>query len=414
MAPTGTSALQGREDVSEKALFHLRQWRRWMPHMPVALWMLMTFVIAVIAWLQPHRLNMMVYRTAVNAWWNGAQVYTDGIHGFLYFPTSIVLFMPFVAFGSGWDDQIWRLASLLIYMGAVWRLVRLLAGEHSYTVAGIALLLLLPASGSDLLRGQATIAMMGLIIHAALEVHHERWTSAAILSALSLALKPLAIVYVLIAMVLYKPLRWRLPLALLVFLVLPYAFGSIEYVTAQYVAAIHKLLIAGQPDTGRWNDLAAILTAAQIDLPKWVILGLRVLAAGIVLGALIFAVRRPQPLAALLPMMLSITYILVFNPRTEQGGYMTLALFCGLATGLAWISSRRWMVAIGAPFTLAFGNQVYGNTLYRATDMWLKPTLGLVCLTGLVALSLWPRSKAPVTESSAPLPDVNIAPLSAE
>lgn len=372
-------------------LSRLRNWRSWAPHVPVALWLTMGLATAIVAWVQPHRLNMKVYRVAVESWWAGADLYSEGIHGFLYLPPSVTLFMPFVWLGPGWDDQAWRWLQFLLYTSAAWRLARLLAPGRPYGLAAFAAILILPAAGSDMVRGNASIAMMALLIHAAVDMARGRWTVSAAAAALAFALKPLAIAWLLVAGVLYRPLRWRLPLLVALLFVLPFLTAPADYVLAQYLAAGQKLLVAGQPDSGRWNDIAALLGAAGFDWSSTTVLALRAAAALAVLG-LAWTVRDDTPeRRAALQLMLCVTYILVFNPRTEQGGYMTLALFAGLLAGWAWGSGQRLVAGALVVFALALGTQAYGAWIYRPTDRWLKPALGLTFLALLAGTALWRR-----------------------
>lgn len=367
----------------------LRNWQRWAPHVPAGLWGLMVVATAIVAWVQPHRLNMKVYRVAVENWWAGADLYIEGIHGFLYLPPSVTLFMPFVWLGAGWDDQAWRWLQAILYTTAVWRLAVLMAREHAYVLVGFAAVVILPAAGSDMVRGNASMAMMALLIHAAVDAARGRWTLSAAAAALAFALKPLAIAYLLVVGVLYRPLRWRLPLFVALLFALPYLTGPADYVTAQYVAAGNKLLVAGQPTAGRWNDIAALLTAAGIELPGLAVLAIRAAAALAVLGLCWAAMREEPERRAVIQVMLCTTYILVFNPRTEQGGYMTLAMFGGLLAGWAWSRGRRAVSIACVVFSLALGTQAYGNFIYRPTDLWLKPALGLVFLAALAGVVLW-------------------------
>lgn len=380
----------------------LRNWKAWTPHVPAGLWLLMGIATAIVAWVQPHRLNMRVYRVAVENWWAGAELYVEGIHGFLYLPPSVTLFMPFVWLGAGWDDQAWRWLQFVLYTGAVWRLARLMARENAYVLASFAAVVMLPAAGSDMVRGNASVAMMALLIHAAVDMSQRRWTLSAFAAALAFALKPLAIAYLLVVGVLHKPLRWRLPLFVVALFALPYLTAPADYVTAQYLAAGQKLMVAGQPSSGRWNDIAALLTAADLALPGLAVLAIRAAAAAAVLGLAWAAMRRAPERQAVLQVMLCLTYILVFNPRTEQGGYMTLAMFGGLVAGRAWSGGRRVVGAGFVLFSLALGTQAYGNAIYRPTDLWLKPALGLVFLLLLAGAVLWRPSDAAAVADSAP------------
>ena len=84
------------------------------------------------------------------------------------------------------------------------------------------------------------------------------------------------------------------------------------------------------------------------------------------------------------------TYLMLFNPRTELGNYMGLAAVIGVfmvRDGVHW----QARVGFGA-MILAMGTQAYGEWIYRPTDVWLKPLLALVFAVWLVGGILWPRA----------------------
>ncbi|MEA1672535.1 hypothetical protein [Nitrospirillum sp. BR 11163] len=43
-----------------------------------------------------------IYAEATWAWWQGAEIYEDGINGFLYLPSSAVLFTPWAYLPPCW------------------------------------------------------------------------------------------------------------------------------------------------------------------------------------------------------------------------------------------------------------------------------------------------------------------------
>ena len=154
----------------------------------------------------------------------------------------------------------------------------------------------------------------------------------------------------------------------------------------QYLAFIDKMKVASDPGPGRWNELTQMLEHFGVRLPAEVMTGVRLVAALAVLGLGWLASRRFGPAArAVLLLMLCVSYTLVFNARTEEGSYMTLAAFAGLLAGLAVGRGHRRGAAAFIGLALALGTQGYGNWIYRPTDIWLKPLLALGFIAFLAA-----------------------------
>jgi len=142
---------------------------------------------------------------------------------------------------------------------------------------------------------------------------------------------------------------------------------------------VDELLFAAQPGVTRFNDIAMMLHRFAIDLPAPAILALRIAGAVATLWLAALAVRRrPLERSAIAVLMLAVTYLVVFNPRSELGSYMNLAALVGISAALAWYRGEKTTAVLLALLILGFGTQVYGNWLYRLTDVWLKPLLGLV------------------------------------
>jgi hypothetical protein len=182
---------------------------------------------------------------------------------------------------------------------------------------------------------------------------------------------------------------------MLVVLLLPFLHPDPHYVAAQDVAMVDELLFAAQPGITRFNDIAMMLHRFAIDPPSEVILALRIAGAAAALCLAALAVRR-RPLAesAIAVLALAVAYLVVFNPRSELGSYMNLAALVGISAALAWYRGEQKAAVLLALLILGFGTQVYGNFLYRLTDVWLKPLLGLVYFGWLAHRILVPPKPA--------------------
>jgi hypothetical protein len=359
------------------------------------LWAILLIATSVLAVRHPAGSIFDAYRDGVHHWWAGEPLYSRNARSFVYLPSSPLLFTPFVLLGPPLDDLAWRIVSVALFLFALRRLARIVLPDHARLAMAIILLLMLPCAGVNVQRGQAEIAMAGLMFLGAADAAQARWWRATLWLCLAVALKPLAFVLVLLYCVLFGPLRYRLVVGMLVVLLLPFLHPEPHYVAAQDAAMVDELLFAVQPGVTRFNDVAMMLHRFGIDPPSRVILALRIAGAAATLSLAAVAVRR-RPLAesAIAVLALAVTYLVVFNPRTELGSYMNLAAVVGLSVALAWYRGEQTTAVLLALLILGFGTQVYGNFLYRLTDVWLKPLLGLVYFGWLARRILVPPKPA--------------------
>lgn len=320
----------------------------------------------------PSRSIFDVYRDGVAHWWASAPLYGAGMRAFVYFPSSVLVFTPFAALGQPLDDLAWRLFSVALFALGLWRLARLVRPDHPGTALALIMLLLLPCSGVDVQRGQATVAMAGWIFLGAADAAERRWSRAALWLCFAVALKPLAIVPLLLFGAVFPPLRWRLALGVALVFAAPFLRSDPAYVWAQQVAMVHTLTHAADLGITRFNDVGMMLERFGLDLSAPALLALRAVAALLTLVlALVAARRMPPPECAVAVLALGMAYLMLCNPRTELGNYMGMAAVIGLF--MVHVPPRPWLGAV----ILAMGTQAYGNWIFRPTDVWLKPALCL-------------------------------------
>jgi alpha-1,2-mannosyltransferase len=343
-----------------------------------SLWAILLIAVSVLAVRHPAGSIFDAYRDGVHHWWAGEPLYSHSARSFVYLTSSPLIFTPFVLLGPPLDDLVWRICSVVLFLYALWRLVRLILPDHARLAMAFILVLMLPCAGVNVQRGQAEIAMTGLMFLGAANAAQARWWRATLWLCLGFALKPLALVLMLLYGALFKPLRGRLSAGVLVVLLLPFLHPDPHYVIAQDVAMVDELLFAAQPGITRFNDIAMMLHRFAIDLPAPVILMVRLAGAAATLWLAALVVRRrPLEQCAIAVLALAVTYLVVFNPRSELGSYMNLAALVGISAALAWYRGDRTAAVLLALLILGFGTQVYGDWLYRPTDVWLKPLLGL-------------------------------------
>ncbi|MBK1842902.1 hypothetical protein JHL17_36480 [Azospirillum sp. YIM B02556] len=92
-------------------------------------------------------------------------------------------------------------------------------------------------------------------------------------------------------------------------------------------------------------------------------------------------------------LMLGAWYLVLFNPRTEEGSYLGIAVLTSLAALLEHRRPRAGAVPLLLGLAVAgLGLHFYGGWFYRPTQMWLKQALTLALLGYPVWLVVTRRS----------------------
>ncbi len=351
----------------------------------IGLWLIFNVIVLILVWRDPFDHTVVGnYRRAAEGWWAGKDIYGPGIDGFLYLPSFAVLYTPFVLMGYI-GDVLWHVLSAGLLTFAIWRAVKLYVPQRPFEAFGLALLLALPAASAALRNGQATTAMVALMLLGALAVAEKRWWLAAALLALAFAIKPLALVLLLLMGALYRPLTGRLVICVLIVLLAPLLHPDPAAALHVYGLAVDKLLASSAPSRQTWSDITGLFDSIGLPMPAAALTALRVVLALLTLGIGYPAVRRQNGAFAALDLFaLAVCYLMLMNPRTEENTYIMLAVVLGLFAAILQV--RRpgcWQTKLVIVFCIALGLHNFGNWIFRPTEYWLKP---LICIAFLPIL----------------------------
>lgn len=194
-------------------------------------WLAPMLVISLLVALAPERRTVTpLYHGAAAAWWAGKDLY-HGPSGMNYLPQFAVLFSPFHWLPVPVGDILWRWCEAALLAAGVWSLCKDGAGSGEQG-AGLkeatrsflyASLLTMPLCLAAFRNGQANGMLAGLGLYGAACLARRRWWAAAVLLALSIGMKPLGVVMLLLAAVVYAPLRLRLVAALAALALFPFS-----------------------------------------------------------------------------------------------------------------------------------------------------------------------------------------------
>ena len=380
------------------------------------IWLLFFAIVAVLAFFQPaHRTVTHNYSRAAYQWWNSENMYSLQGKGFLYFPQSVLIYAPFswqefpkdlkkfnkqplgetllptlmLRFG----EVFYRAFAMGLFGWAIWRMCRFF--QTDATTASLFCLvtvLALPASLTAGKNGQFNMLLSASMILAALCVSEKRWWSATAWLILGVIAKPLGLVPLLLIGALYRPLWWRLPLGMLVFVALSFVHYDPSYVLNQWNMCIKQVTIASIPPGNNYDDIAAMFRTFGFDLPDKQWFPVRAVFAFVTLG-LAWRLKKiyPSALAPFLVTALSAAYLMVFNPRTEAVSYIILSPYVALFAAILFrekaVTPVAWILVF---LCIGLGSDCYGD-IYKLTRIWFKPLLALVFF---VILGMWAFRKS--------------------
>jgi hypothetical protein len=340
-----------------------------------------------------------VYVAAAQRWLAHQALYdTSTIDGFQYFPQSALLFVPFTWLGVTGASVAWRALWWGLYAFGIWRVATLLAPRRRRLAFLIATGLSLGPAVGSLANGQANLALGALTLHVAADLSARRWWRATALLALGLALKPLMAVLLLLVWVLYRPMAWRLPLALLLVVLAPLLVNDAAYLMSQYATCVTKLGMTSTPDR-LFEDLRGLLASLGWWMPHPVFLAARALAALGVLW-LCWRARRqlPGPEAAVLTAALAVGYLMLFNPRTLSSSYVMTGSLAGVFAAVYLFERQRALLLVMACSSLSWtlNRHWHGFAFIR---YWLQPCACLAFLAVFAREALVPRQRLPAAPS---------------
>ena len=341
------------------------------------------------------------------------ELYSQG--GYFYLPAGLLVYAPFRSMAPSLAAGVWLAVFAAVFTWGCYQLMaRLLprgSGEiESSWLAGVVLLINIPAAWFNFKGVQSQIIMTGAMMLSAAAIMRAQWLWATFWLFVAIVFKPLALVMALLCGVLCPRMRLPLIIALAVVVALPFVFFDIGYLVQQYRDFFIKLWLTAVAPPEDWPfraDLVTLLQALGIRLPPLAALAVRVMAG---LGTLYLAWRVRQ--AGMLRsfgfalLILSCCYINLFTPRNE---YLSFVLLTPSLAALAFLVLARdggdwhgWL--------LIFAALVLGMWWSLAIDAVLKPAIVVVMYGWLAWLMAQPerwRASADAGDGSVKLQPVH-------
>jgi Glycosyltransferase family 87 len=332
------------------------------------------------------------YLDFIGNFWAKSPLYVpESLHGFHYLPIMLIIGSPLSWLNIQLAGAIFGLLSVVFFSVSIFRLAQQITPTRSFAAAGGILVISLMAALIALRLLQMQMPMTAAMICATAAGMREDWRAFVLWLLLAVALKPLAIVMVLLSIATIPKTRVPLIVGVAALLLLPFAFQSWSYLANEHVNYVRQLLHITDADPGVWGnqaDISTLLKTLGLELGSHTRLAIRLAAAlGTLLLAWRIAMERNARATSFALLLLSTCYIALFNPRQE--GMSFLVVVPGLAALSLWFLVRNpadwrgWLwVALSVMVGIKWG-------AHQAS--WVLPATMVTIWIGLLALSLNPR-----------------------
>ncbi len=358
-------------------------------------WAVLFLVTAAMIVAGSNRTVVPSYRIAALNWLAGQGLYDGtGVGGFTYFPQAAILFVPFAMLPPAMGEALWRLVIIGVFALGILSFARLAGERPGKELFPLMTLVTIPLAWDCARNGQATLALTGLMLLSIVDVARGRWWRATLWLSLGVAVKPLAIVLVLLVMAIERPMTWRVLLGMIALALSPFVTQQPAYVLQQYAACLHNTTTAvhvGAVVQG-WTSPFTALRVAGVDVPERIQTVIRLAAAAGTLG-LCFVTRRRHDAArsAIFVFSLAVLYLMLFSPRTESNTYAMLGPAIAVFLARAFVIEKRFAAGIllGGIAAALLGSRLLERLLTPHADTSWVPPLMAACFAAYTLVRLF-------------------------
>ncbi len=289
----------------------------------LALWAAALLAITAMVVARPEKRTLIPLYREASLNWLAAETLYQGPGGMNYLPCFALLFMPVAVLPTPVADLTWRYLMAALLISGLWRLSRAISEDGAERRFLIVTALTMPLSLGVLRNGQANGMIAALTLQAAAALARRQWTPATIWMTLALAVKPLGVVFLGLAAVMYPPLRWRAIIGVAALAAFPFLFAAPSYVIGQHREFLDNIRACSQVSEHRFADINGIVRTFGAELPARAATLLRAAAGAATLALCWLGWRRLQePWRALWLYTLATVYLMLFNPMNETNSYV--------------------------------------------------------------------------------------------
>ncbi len=358
-------------------------------------WLALFLVTAAMIMAGSNRSVVSAYRTAAANWFAGQGLYDgSGVGGFVYFPQAAILFAPFAMIPQAMGEVLWRLVNTGVFALGLRSFAWLGHERSGKNFFPMMTLIAIPLAWDCARNGQATLIMAGFMLLAVADIARCRWWRAVLWLSLGVAMKPLAIVLVLLVIAIDRPMTWRLLLGMTAVALAPFLTQGPAYVLQQYAAFLHNSTTAAHVGVvvQGWTSPFSAVQLVGVELTEHAQMAIRIAAAFGTL-ALCFLARQRYDAnrSAIYVYSLAALYLILFSPRTENNTYAMLGPSIAVFLVLAFLSEKRLGqgVFLAGMVAVLIGSRPIGKLLApHAEVFWVSPLMA-TCLAAYLLFRLY-------------------------
>lgn len=306
-------------------------------------WTLIAVFVSARVFLSPEtRTVYPIFSASGRLWWTGDDLYEpyrpqQVQNGYRYSPTFAILITPFAILPDSVGGVAWRLFNLGAMLASLWWLARVvLPTAWSPDLYASLCLLSIPLTLQSLNNGQANLLVAAGMLGSVAAVRQMRWNLASALLAVAFLCKLYPLALGMVLMLLYpRQLLWRIPLAAVGSLAIPFLCQQPSYVMDQYAKWLAAIRAEDRTNIHlehMYRDLWLLIHVYGLPLSRTVYTLLQVLA-GAGIAVLCWHRQRygwsEQRLLTSALALVSV-WMMLLGPATESSSFILLA------PSLAW------------------------------------------------------------------------------
>lgn len=358
----------------------------------VAAWILwIVFLLLILGYTATHIGSRTVtpsYWNAAKAWTEGRPLYDDSGRGFIYFPQSAILQIPFASLPFPIAEILWRFINISLLAFSCYLFSGLITRVKQKKAFLILTLATIPLAYSSARNGQINITITAIMVFTTCLILKDRWWAASILSIIGLCLKPFMLVPVLLFSGIFPRKFFLRSIPALVFVsLLPYLVQTAEYATGQIKASLvsfQTTLEIGR--TVEYSYIFSMFRAFGIHIFDHGEIPLTGIAAFLCYLYCCLLVKKSMKPGIAATMGAAAVFILLFNSRTEHNTYVLMAPFFAAFAFKTWETDFSkpliWRATLLLTYLCILGSHEFGKFISPAHPIWMAPLA-----TGIISLA---------------------------
>ncbi len=347
-------------------------------------WFVLFLVVTGMIVAGNKRVFVIDHWMAASHWLSGQNLYDgSGVGGFVYLPQAAIFFIPFSLFPPALCEILWRIVNIGTFAAGLRSFSRIACAPSGKELFPLMTLVAIPFAWDCARNGQATLAMTGLMLLTAADMARSRWWRATLWLCLSVALKPLAVVLLLLVAAGERRMTWRVMAGAGIAALAPFLMQHTDYVLRQYAAFLQNTVTAAHVGVvlSGWSTPFTALRVAGISVPERIQTVIRIAAAAATLLLYLVVKRRYDPdNSSVFLFSLAAVYIILFSPRTETVTYALLGPAVAVFLSRAYlIEKRRGESLLLAAVAIAIiGRAVFQRLIApQVEQIWLPPLMAI-------------------------------------